>query len=68
MAKTVLVVDDDPSILRAVDTYLRMKGLKVIHVPSTRRMPIKSPRAKNRSDYFRCGHARHGWVYAAARP
>jgi len=32
MAKTVLVVDDDPTILRAVDAYLRIKGLKVITV------------------------------------
>lgn len=30
MPKTVLVVDDDPAILRAVDTFLRMKGLKTI--------------------------------------
>jgi len=30
MAKTVLIVDDDPAILRAVEAFLKMKGLKVI--------------------------------------
>ncbi|MFA5976406.1 MAG: response regulator [Elusimicrobiota bacterium] len=30
MAKTVLVVDDDPFILLAVEKFLKMKGLNVI--------------------------------------
>src|SRR5258708_5120860 len=30
MAKTVLIVDDDPSILRAVEAFLVIKGHKVI--------------------------------------
>jgi len=30
MAKTVLIVDDDPAILRAVEAFLKIKGLKVI--------------------------------------
>jgi PleD family two-component response regulator len=30
LAKTVLVVDDDPFILLAVEKFLKMKGLKVV--------------------------------------
>jgi CheY-like chemotaxis protein len=30
VSKTVLIVDDDPAILRAVETFLKIKGLKVI--------------------------------------
>jgi DNA-binding response OmpR family regulator len=30
MAKTVLIVDDDPAILRAVEMFLKIKGLKTI--------------------------------------
>src|SRR3954463_14249648 len=30
MAKTVMIVDDDPSILLAVEKFLKMKGLQVM--------------------------------------